>query len=132
MDKSHESTENYLETILMLSQEGNVRSVDIANKMGFSKPSISIAMKNLKTNGLITIDSSGFITLTDPGREIAQRIYDRHTLITDWLMYLGVDKETAAQDACKMEHGMSEKSFLAIQKHIEEWKQSIYKQKTER
>ena len=124
MDKSHESTENYLETILMLGQDGNVRSVDIANKMGYSKPSISIAMKNLKANGLITINS-GFITLTDSGREIAQRIYDRHMLICDWLMFLGVDKETAVQDACKMEHGMSEKSFLAVQKHLEEWKSNM-------
>jgi len=111
----------------MLSQNGNVRSVDIANKMGYSKPSISIAMKNLKTNGFITIDTSGFITLTDSGREIAQRIYDRHTLISCWLIDLGVDKETAAQDACKMEHGMSEKSFFAVQKHIEEWKKNMAK-----
>ena len=122
MDKSHESAENYLETILVLGQSGNVRSIDIANRMGYSKPSISIAMKNLKSNGLITISTGGFITLTDSGREIARRIYDRHTLISNWLVYLGVDKETAAQDACKMEHGMSETSFLAIQKHIEEWK----------
>ena len=124
MDKSHESVENYLETILMLGQEGTVRSVDIANKMGFSKPSVSIAMKNLKTNGHISIDTGGFITLTDSGRDIAQRIYDRHKLISGWLMYLGVDRETAVQDACKMEHGMSEKSFLAVQKHIEEWKKN--------
>ena len=125
MDKSLESTENYLETILMLGQEGNVRSVDIANKMGYSKPSISIAMKNLKANGFITIDTRGFISLTHSGREIAQSIYDRHTLISNWLMHLGVDKETAVQDACKMEHGMSEKSFLAVQKHLEEWKISM-------
>jgi len=124
LDKSHESTENYLETILMLGNEGSVRSVDIANKMGFSKPSISIAMKNLKANGYILIDAGGFITLTDSGHEIAQRIYDRHTLISDWLMYLGVNKETAVQDACKMEHGMSEESFVAVQKHIEEWKKA--------
>lgn len=125
LDKSYESAENYLETILVLSQEGKVRSVDIAKKMGYSKPSISIAMKNLKSNDHISIDAGGFITLTDSGREIAQQIYDRHTLIADWLIYLGVDKETAVQDACKMEHGMSEKSFFAIQKHINEWKQKM-------
>lgn len=124
MDKSHESAENYLETILMLGNKGKVRSVDIANKMGFSKPSISIAMKNLKANGYISIETGGFITLTDSGREIAQRIYDRHTLISDWLMYLGVNKEIAAQDACKMEHGMSEESFIAVQKHIKDWKKT--------
>jgi len=123
LDKLHESSENYLETILMLGNKGKVRSIDIANKMGFSKPSVSIAMKNLKANGHILIDTGGFITLTESGHEIAQRIYDRHTLISDWLMYLGVSKGTAVQDACKMEHGMSEESFVAVKKHIEEWKQ---------
>ena len=119
MDKAHESAENYLETILILSDGGKpVRSVDIANELGFSKPSISVAMKNLKASGYISMENYGDITLTESGREIAQRIYDRHTLISDLLIFLGVDRETAMRDACKMEHGMSEKSFVALQEHI--------------
>ena len=117
----------------MLSGNGSpVRSVDIANELGYSKPSISIAMKNLKSSGYIIMSAYGHITLTEGGREIAQKIYDRHALISDWLIFLGVSRETAVQDACKMEHGMSEESFIAIQKHIEEWKRSVYMQKTER
>ena len=114
----------------MLSHNGNsVRSVDIANEMGYSKPSISIAMKNLKASGYILMEANGYITLTNSGREIAQKIYDRHTLISEWLILLGVEKETSVRDACKMEHGMSEESFLAMQKHIEEWKKSAYMHK---
>jgi len=114
-----ESAENYLETIFMLSIKKNpVRSIDIANELDFSKPSISIAMKNLRENGYIEINSSGHITLTDTGREIAKKMYDRHVLISNWLISLGVSKETAISDACKMEHDISEESFLAIQKHI--------------
>ena len=110
----------------MLSHgEAPVRSVDIANELSYSKPSVSVAMKNLRANGYIVVDGNGYITLTESGREIAQRIYDRHTLISEWLMFLGVDRETAVRDACKMEHGMSEKSYLAIQRHIDEWKRSI-------
>ena len=125
MKNQPESVENYLETILVLSHTGNpVRSVDIAKELNFSKPSISVAMKNLKANGYITIDAGGHISLTNRGLEIAQKIYDRHTLISDWLIYLGVDKKTAISDACRMEHGMSEKSFVAVQKHIDEWKQT--------
>jgi len=128
LEKPQESVENYLETILVLSFDGNrVRSIDIANKMGYSKPSISIAMKNLKVSGYIEVGANGDITLTDTGREIAQRIYDRHTLISEWLIFLGVDKETAVKDACKMEHGISEESFLAMQRHIGEWKKSVLK-----
>jgi len=112
----------------MLSHTGNpVRSVDIAKELNFSKPSISVAMKNLKANGHITIDTAGYISLTNSGQEIAQKIYDRHTLISEWLMFLGVDRETAVHDACKMEHGMSEKSFIAVQKHIDEWKRLCMK-----
>ena len=130
MDKPPESAENYLETILMLGHNGSpVRSIDIANELGYSKPSISVAMKNLKGFGHINVDAHGHITLTDSGQKIAQRIYDRHKLISDWLIYLGVDKNTAVNDACKMEHGMSEESYFAIQKHIEEWKRSVYMQK---
>ena len=132
MKKPPESAENYLETIFMLSHSGNpVRSIDIANELKFSKPSVSVAMKNLRANGYIVTDSNGYITLTESGLEIARKIYDRHTLISDWLIFLGVDRETAVYDACKMEHGMSEKSFMAVQKHIEDWKRSIYMQKNE-
>ena len=123
--KTQESAENYLETILMLSQNGNpVRSIDIANELAYSKPSVSVAMKNLRGGGHIVMDESGHITLTDSGREIAQAMYDRHTLVSDWLIFLGVDRETAVSDACKIEHGMSARSFSAIKKHIEEWKRT--------
>ena len=131
--KAHESAENYLETILVLSRNGNpVRSIDVVNEIGYSKPSVSIAMKNLRNNGYIDMDSRGCITLTDSGRKIAQATYERHTLLSDWLIFLGVDKKIAVNDACRMEHGMSEQSFMAIQKHIGEWKRSIYMQKAER
>jgi len=117
----HESAENYLETILTLSLKGEkVRSVDIANELDFSKPSVSVAMKNLREKGYILTDEDGFITLTAKGRKVADSMYERHIAISDWLVSLGVDKKTAAQDACKMEHAMSEKSFLAIKKHITE------------
>ena len=117
--KLPESVENYLETILVLGQQyPHVRSVDIAKKLGYSKPSVSVAMKNLRTSGHITVDTKGHINLTDSGRQVAQNMYDRHTLIAGWLISLGVDSETAAQDACGMEHSISEASFLAIQKHI--------------
>ena len=133
MEKTHKSVENYLEAILMLSHSGNpVRSVDVANELEHSKPTISVAMKNLRASGYIVIDGSGYITLTDSGRQIAQKIYDRHMLISDWLIFLGVDRETAVSDACKVEHDLSEKSFFALQKHIEEWKRSVYMQKSER
>ena len=118
--KTYESAENYLEAILMLGQNGiPVRSIDIANELEFTKPSVSVAMKNLRADGHILVDGDGHITLTDSGREIAQNMYDRHTLISDWLISLGVDRAVAIKDACKMEHGMSEQSFSAIKKHIE-------------
>ena len=124
--KIQESAENYLETILMLSQGGNrVRSVDIANELDFTKPSVSVAMKNLRESGYIVTGSDGAITLTDSGRAIAEVMYERHMSISDWLMVLGVDRETALNDACKMEHAMSEQSFLAIKTHIENWKRDI-------
>jgi len=130
MEKPAESVENYLETILMLGYDGAVvRSIDIANELGFSKPSISVAMKNLKANGYIEVKAGGQITLTEAGREIAQRIYDRHTLISDLLIHLGVDNETAVKDACKMEHGMSEESFIALEKLLEGLKQKMYMKK---
>ena len=119
----HESAENYLETILMLSLKGDqVRSIDIVNELEYSKPSVSVAMKNLRTKGYIEIDAEGHITLTDNGQKIAKTMYERHVVVSDWLIAIGVDRKTAIKDACKMEHAMSEKSFLAIKKHIEKSK----------
>jgi len=117
-----QSAENYLETILILSLKGEVRSIDIVNELEYSKPSVSIAMKNLREKGCILIDDEGHITLTVKGRKIADSMYERHVAISDWLIDLGVDKKTALQDACKMEHAMSEKSFHAIKNHIENLK----------
>ena len=126
--KIQESAENYLETILMLSQSGGpVRSIDIVNELAYTKPSVSIAMKNLGASGHIVMDADGHITLTESGREIAETMYERHMLISDWLAFLGVDKETAAKDACRMEHAMSEQSFTAMKKHIEKWKREVEK-----
>ena len=122
----HESAENYLETILILShREEKVRSIDIVNELEYSKPSVSVAMKNLRSKGYIVMDDEGHITLTAKGRKIAETIYERHVAISDWLISLGVDKKTAVQDACKIEHVVSEKSFFAIKKHIEEWKKRM-------
>lgn len=117
--KSEESLEDYLETILILSRRlPEVRSIDIANEMSYSKPSVSVAMKNLRNNNYIRVSEEGFITLTDAGKKIAASVYERHTLLSDWLIYLGVDKETALADACRMEHDISPESFQAIKKHI--------------
>lgn len=117
--KIQESAENYLETIHMLSQRQTyVRSIDIAVELGFSKPSVSVAMKNLRKNGYIFVDGQGHITLTSAGQAIADTIYERHTLLSNWLVYLGVDAKTAVEDACRMEHTLSAKSFDAIKKHI--------------
>ena len=113
------SAENYLETILILSRKGKpVHSIDIAHELNFSKPSISIAMKNLRSSGHIIVDKEGHIELTVSGKKIAKSMYDRHTIISDWLISLGVDRETAVNDACKMEHDISDQSFKAIRKHI--------------
>lgn len=115
----NESAENYLETILILSKRlPAVRSVDIANELGFKKPSVSIAMKNLREKEHISVDDSGFITLTPSGREIAEMIYERHLLFSNWLMRLGVSKQTALEDACKIEHVLSKESFEAIKRYI--------------
>ena len=114
-----ESGEMYLETILRLSQtSGHVRAIDVGEEMGYSKPSVSRAMSILKQGGYIVIEADGSIVLTDAGREIAEKIYARHTLITNFLISIGVDKETATEDACKMEHGISDASFEAIQKLV--------------
>jgi len=116
-----ESAEMYLETIHVLSLKGNhVRSIDIVNELEYSKPSVSVAMKNLKAKGYVVVDDEGYITLTAKGLKIAETMYERHVAISEWLMYLGVDKKTAIHDACKMEHAMSEKSFMAINKHIKQ------------
>lgn len=124
--KVQESAENYMETILVLSHKGEkVRSIDIVHELEYSKPSVSVAMKNLRTDGYIVMDDDGYITLTDKGRKIASSMYERHVAITDWLVFLGVDKKTAVQDACKMEHVISEKSFSAIKKHIETLKREV-------
>lgn len=115
--KIQESAENYLETILILkNKNGAVRSIDIANELGFSKPSVSVAMKNLRENGYIEVDSSGYITSLDSGRQIAEKIYERHTTLSKWLVSLGVDAKTAAEDACRIEHIISSESFEAIKK----------------
>ena len=115
----HESAENYLETILMLSKKlPVVRSVDIANELDFKKSSVSIAMKNLREGGKITVTQAGYIYLTDSGREIAEMIYERHQWLTNWLLSLGVDSNIAAEDACKMEHVISKESFEALKNHF--------------
>ena len=115
----HESGEDYLEAILMIKERnGNVRSIDVAHELSFSKPSVSVAMKNLKVNNYITVDENGYINLTDTGQEIADKIYERHKFLTNWLTSIGVDPEVAAEDACKMEHAISSESFTAIKKFI--------------
>lgn len=117
--KIQESAENYLETILILSQKKpQVRSIDIVNELAFSKPSVSVAMKNLRQNGYILMDKDGHITLTDAGREIAETIYERHQLLSQCLVRLGVDEQTAIEDACRIEHVISAKSFEAVKRHL--------------
>ena len=115
-----ESGENYLETIFVLSQDNKqVRSVDIALALDFSRPSVSRAIKNLRQDGYITTDADGFISLTKSGKEIAESMYERHMFISNWLIALGVDKQIASNDACKMEHVLSNQSFEAIRSHID-------------
>lgn len=116
----YESAEDYLEAILSLRlRQGNVRSIDIANELNFSKPSVSVAMKKLRESGYIQMDHDGFITLLPQGEEIAQRIYERHRLLTDYFIRLGVDPEVAAADACKVEHDLSEETFRKIKEHAQ-------------
>ena len=115
----HESGENYLETILLLSRKnGGVRSVDIVNELEISRPSVSKAMGILKNDGMILIDRSGFITLTDEGKAIAERIYERHRVLAELLVKIGVDEKTAAEDACKIEHDISDITFQCLKNHI--------------
>lgn len=117
----HESAEDYLERILILQKtNGRVISIDIANSMNYSKPSISRAMKNLKNSGYINIDESGVITLTETGLQIANRIYERHLLLTQYFVNLGVSEDVAKSDACKIEHDLSDETFEAIKRHATE------------
>lgn len=113
----YESSEDYLETILVLSEKnGSVRSIDIVNDRKFSKPSVSIAMKKLRENGYINVDDKGYITLTKIGLEIAKKTYERHVVLTNLFVSLGVDEETARKDACRVEHDLSDETFEAIKK----------------
>ena len=117
----HESGEMYLETIYVLSQkQQNVRSIDVAEEMGFSKPSVSRAIGLLKSGGYITVDGSGYIALTADGEEIAAKIYERHNVLSEFLVNIGVSPETAAADACKIEHNISDETFKALKRHIKE------------
>jgi Mn-dependent DtxR family transcriptional regulator len=117
MMELHESGEMYLETILVLKNRlGLVRSIDIANEMGFSKPTISVAMKKFRQDGLVEMDESGFINLTEEGRDIAERIYERHQVISHILMALGVSEKNAVADACKIEHDISDETFAVLKK----------------
>ena len=116
----HESAEDYLESVLILSKQlGNVRSIDIVNYFDYSKPSISVAMKNLRMNGYVTVDSKGYIELTEKGSEIANKMYERHTLLTKWLTALGVDEKIAVEDACRIEHVISDEMFEIIKKFVQ-------------
>ena len=122
MLKNNESSENYLETILLLSRKlPVVRSVDIATELGFKKSSVSVAMKNLREKGYITVTDAGFIYLTDAGQDIADMIYERHDILTRCLTALGVSEDVAEEDACKIEHVISAESFAAIKKHANEF-----------
>ncbi|MGP1433269.1 MAG: metal-dependent transcriptional regulator [Catonella sp.] len=115
----HESAEDYLETILVLTEKiGNVRSVDISNEMGFKKSSVSVAMKNLRSTGHIVVDENGYIKLTPTGKEVADMIYERHKFFSSWLISLGVNKETALEDACRIEHVISKESFSAMKEFL--------------
>lgn len=116
----HESGQMYLETIYILSQNKSyVRAIDVGEHLGYSKPSVSRAMSILKKNGYVLVDADGAITLTESGMEIARTMYTRHTVLSEMLMRLGVDEETATEDACRIEHVISEESFLAVKKHLE-------------
>mgnify|MGYP000215936895 CR=1 FL=1 len=119
MSVIHESAENYLESTLMLSKKlPVVRSIDVANELAFKKSSVSIAMKNLRESNHITVTKEGYIYLTESGKEIAEMIYERHQLLTSWLIRLGVDPKVAEEDACRIEHDISKESFNAIKKAI--------------
>ena len=117
----HRSGEDYLEAMLMLKEErGYIRSIDVAEKLGVTKPSVSYAVKRLRESGYLTLDPAGMILLLPPGQEIAERMYERHKLLTELLMGLGVSPEVARQDACEIEHDLSVESFEAIRRHVQE------------
>ena len=114
-----ESAENYLESILMIKKEkGFARSIDVANDLGFSKPSVSVAMKNFREEGYIVIDDEGHISLTEKGLEIAERVYERHQVIANALILIGVDEKTAYEDSCKIEHDISEQTFEKLKEYM--------------
>lgn len=116
--KIQESAENYLEAILVLGQQnGSVRSIDVASHLGFSKPSVSVAMKHFREEGYITVDEEGNLFLTDKGRSVAEKIYERHTIIAELLIRLGVDPDTAYEDSCKIEHDLSDSTFEKLKEH---------------
>lgn len=116
--RPQESRENYLEAILVLTnQQGYARSVDVANYLGFSKPSVSVAMANLRNEDMVELDERGWLLLTASGRKLAEQVYERHLLISKWLIQLGVSEETAQEDACRIEHVISQESFDCIRKH---------------
>lgn len=121
----YESAEDYLETILMLKERiGMVRSIDIANELGYSKPSVSIAMKKLRENGYIETDNDGYITLRDSGLQIASKVYERHRTLVSFFTQIGVAEETAMVDACKVEHDLSDESYQSIKKHLQDIKKA--------
>lgn len=117
--KIKESAENYLEAILMLkTKQGHVRSIDVANHLGFSKPSVSVAMRSFREEGYITVDEDGGLSLTEKGMAVAEKVYERHQIIAKALIALGVDEDTAYQDSCKIEHDISEDTFEKIKSHL--------------
>ena len=117
----HESAEDYLEAILILRErQGAVRSIDVVHQLELTKPSVSVAMKNLRQKNYITVSEDGFIRLTDTGRSLAEAVYERHSLLSEWLIHLGVNPDTAVADACRMEHDMSPESFEAIKKYLKD------------
>ena len=118
-----ESGEMYLETVYILSKKSeSIRSIDICEYMGYSKPSVSRAVGLLKSGGYVTVDEKGYITLTNEGKSVAEKVFERHTMLTDFLVKLGVDKDIASEDACKIEHHISEESFEAIKRHVNAYK----------
>ncbi len=122
MARLRRSGEDYLETILVLSKRNDVRSVDIAREMELSKPSVSRAVGLLKNGGFITVDKNGYISLTEDGKKQAERIYERHTVLTEWLVSIGVDEGSAAENACRLEHDFSDEVFAKLKADIEKRK----------
>ena len=131
--KTHQSREDYLEAILVLSRKlPLVRSIDVANYMDYSKPSVSVAVSNLKSALLLTVAADGGLHLTEAGRALAEQVYERHRLLTEWLISLGVEEETAAEDACRIEHVISQSSFECLRKHVHEHTPHIFGQNTDK